>query len=137
MSRLTLLLGLALVVSGCSQIELSPQGDPARVLTGRIETGKELALPADAVVVVRVVSVTGGGQPPQVLGSQTLQNPGSTPVAFRIEYRAEDEVLRRGLNIEGRISYGGKVRFYNVDQYVVTLATASSEHDVLLNPAGP
>jgi uncharacterized lipoprotein YbaY len=73
---------------------------------------------------------------PVVLGEQKIPNPGTPPVPFRIEYRAEDTVLRHGLNIEARISVGGKLRFYNVNSYAVTLANAAEPHEVWVNPAG-
>ena len=134
MKHLLFLLCLAAALCGCAQIELSPQGDPSRVLTGRIETGGDLALPGDAVVVVRVVDTSAVGRPPDVLGSQTIRGAVSTPIDFRVEYRAEDEVLRKGLNIEARISYGGSVRFYNQNQYVVTPGNAPDLHVVTVNP---
>src|SRR5580704_17784504 len=100
----------ALALSGCGQLDLTPEGDPSRVVTGRVEIGEDVALPEDTVVTLRVEDASGIGMPRQVLGSQTIKNPGVAPVPFRVEYRAEDDVLRRGLNIEVRVSMGGKVR---------------------------
>ena len=75
--------------------------------------------------------------PPIVLGSQTITNPGTAPVAFRVEYMADDDRLRLGLNIEARVSFGGRVRFYNLNRYVVTMGNASDLHRIDVNPAGP
>jgi uncharacterized lipoprotein YbaY len=75
--------------------------------------------------------------PPRILGSQTIRNPGATPVDFRVEYQADDETLRRGLNIEARISWGGTLRFYNRNGYAVSLGNATDVHRVSVNPAGP
>jgi len=77
------------------------------------------------------------GMPPRILGSQTIRNPGATPVDFRVEYQADDETLRRGLNIEARISWGGTLRFYNRNGYAVSLGNATDVHRVSVNPAGP
>ena len=126
----------ALAFSGCGQLDLTPEGDPSRVLTGRIDVGGPAALPADTVVTVRVVDASVTGMPPEVVGSQTLRNPGAAPIAYRVEYRADDELLRRGLNIEVRISYGGKVRYFNVNKYVVTLGNAADAHRITVNPTG-
>ncbi len=62
----------------------------------------------------------------RVLGeyTQTLATGTSDPVPFRIEYSAEDAVLRRGLNVEVRVSFGGKLRFRTVNAHVVTLASS-------------
>jgi uncharacterized lipoprotein YbaY len=126
-----------LALSGCGQLDLTPEGDPSRVVTGQVEIGEDVALPADTVVTVRVVDASAVGMPPQVLGSQTINNPGVAPIPFRVEFRAEDEVLRRGLNIEVRVSIGGKVRYYNRNQHVVTLGNAAETHRISVSPAGP
>jgi|CZKI01.1.fsa_nt_gi uncharacterized lipoprotein YbaY len=126
----------ALALSGCGQLDLTPEGDPSRAANGRIDLGEAAALPADTVVTVRVVDSSAAGMPPEVLGTQTLRNPGAAPIAFRVEYRAEDELLRRGLNIEVRISYGGRVRYFNRNQYALTLGNAANEHRITVNPTG-
>ena len=129
-------LAAALALSACGHLDVSPEDSPLRVLTGQVELGDAMALPADTTVTVRVVDMTAAGMPPQVLGSQTITNPGAAPVAFRVEYTADDETLRRGLNIEARVSFGGRVRYYNVNRYAVTLGNASDPHRVTVTPAG-
>jgi uncharacterized lipoprotein YbaY len=131
-----LLAAAALTFSGCGQMDLTPEGNPSRVLTGTVDIGQDTALPQDATVTVRVVDMTNAALPPVVLGSQTITSPGVAPVSFRVEYRAEDEVLRQGLNVDARISFGGKVRYYNVNKYVVTLGNAADEHRVTVVPFG-
>jgi uncharacterized lipoprotein YbaY len=133
----TALVFAALALSGCGQLDLSPVGDPARVLVGRVELSDGAALPDDATITVRVVDTSNIGMPPVVLGSQTTRNPGGgAPIEFRIEYRAEDDVLRRGLNIEARVSYGGKVRYYNRNGYAVSLGNAADIHRIGVQPTG-
>jgi len=128
-----------LAAAGCTHVslDLAPEGDPHRVLIGTVETTNPVPLPADAVVLVRVVDPSRTDLPPQVLGDQEIHSPGATPVPFRIEYQAEDALLRRGLNLEARISYAGKVRYFNVNQVAVTLRNASDPHQVMVNPAEP
>ncbi|HEY4988913.1 MAG TPA: YbaY family lipoprotein, partial [Opitutaceae bacterium] len=77
-----------LALAGCGHLEPSPIGDPSRVLTGEVNLGDNVALPADTVVTVRILDETEVGQPPMVLGSQTVNNPGVAPISFRVEYRA-------------------------------------------------
>jgi len=71
---------------------------------------------------------------PETLGEQIVRNPGSSPVVFRVEYRAEDDLLRRGLNIEVRISYGGRLRLFNANQYEVGLNDVNDPHAVEADP---
>ncbi len=130
-------LASALALSGCGQLDLTPEGNPSRVATGQVEVGEDAPLPADTVVTVRIVDASAVGMAPQVLGSQTIKNPGVTPIPFRVEYRAEDEVLRHGLNIEVRVSVDGKVRYYNQNHHVITLANATEAHRINVTPVGP
>jgi uncharacterized lipoprotein YbaY len=132
-----LVVGAALGVAGCGQLDITPEGDPSRVLTGQVEIDGSAALPADAVVTVRILDASAVGMPPQVIGAQTINNPGIAPVAFRVLYRADDELLRKGLNIEARVSFGGKVRYFNLNRYAVTLGNAADPHRITVNPAGP
>ena len=133
-----LLAAFAVVASaGCGQLDLTPEGNPSRVLIGQVDWGDATPLPADATVTVRVVDASKVGMPPDVLGSQTIRNPGVAPVAFRVEYRAEDDVLRHGLNVEVRVSWGGRVRYYNVNGHAVTFGNAADTHRVTVNPVGP
>ena len=89
------------------------------------------------MITVRVVDLSTTGMPPEVLGSQTFRSAGAAPIEFRVLYRAEDDLLRRGLNIEARISIDGKVRYINTNNYAVTLGNAADPHRITVNPIGP
>ncbi|HVW21396.1 MAG TPA: hypothetical protein VHC86_09285 [Opitutaceae bacterium] len=79
---------------------------------------------------------------PQILGEAVVadaaaavtQDPltGSWQVPFKVPYTATDEQLRRGLNIEVRISYGGGVRYTNFNQYALTFGDQTDTHVVRL-----
>ena len=66
--------------------------------------------------------------------TQTLGAPTDRPVPFRIEYQASDNVLRHGVNVDARISYGGKVRFRTVQAHLMTLASSPFAHEVAVEP---
>jgi uncharacterized lipoprotein YbaY len=132
---LSLLCALAFC-AGCGHIDLTPEGDPLRVLNGEVILGDSAELPQDTVVSVRLVDTSQVGQPPGVLGSQVLKGPFQGPIAFRIEYTAEDDVLRRGLNVEARVSVSGRVRYYNINSHVVTLSNATDVHRITVDPTG-
>jgi uncharacterized lipoprotein YbaY len=126
-----------LAVAGCGQLDLTPESDPSRVLTGTVDWGDSSAMAPETTVTVRVVDSTRTGMPPVVLGSQTIRDPAEQPVAFRVEYHADDDVLRRGLNVEVRVSWGGKVRYFNVNGHAVTLGNAADAHRITVNPVNP
>lgn len=133
-SLASIAVGATLALSACGQLDLAPEGDPGRVVTGQVALSDGAALPPGSIVTVRIVDESVTGAPPDVLGSQTLSNPASTPVAFRVVYRAEDDVLRRGLNIEARVSIDGKVRYFTMNHYALNLGNAAEPHRITVSP---
>lgn len=138
-----------LLGAGCSSIDTTPGNDPSRFIGGTVNYRGDLTLPPDAEVVVRLVDPAGrtqAGNPatkdlpvapqakgppiPVLLGEQTIKAPGPGPIPFRIEYTAEDDLLRHGLNLEARISFGGRVRLRTVSTRAVTLGNALDPHSL-------
>src|SRR4051812_43483082 len=99
------LLGSAL--AACSHIEIKPESNPDRVLSGTINLAAATELPANAVVTVRLTDQTQSGQPPTVIAEQNIAHSATLPIPFRLEYHADEATLRRGLNLDVRISIGG------------------------------
>jgi uncharacterized lipoprotein YbaY len=134
-SALSALFAASLLVfaGGCSHLDLQSNGDSDHVLTGTVDLANPATLPPDAVLVVRVIDLkppppptplaTSAAPkmelPPQIVGEATFQDLGSPPFPFRVEYNADDDALRRGLAIEARISFGGRLQYTNLTQYMV------------------
>ncbi len=98
-----------------------------------------LTPPGQMPLLNRPVTATVGAPPPagpEELGEQVIKHPplerdpvdGHPFVSYRIEYQAEDEVLRRGLSIEVRISYDGRIQLANANQYSVMLSDVKDPH---------
>jgi len=147
-------LGALFAATACSHLDLAPEGDPSRVLNGTVTLRSDAALPPDAVVVVRVIDTSGHAQAAgaagdlpvvgstatpasveRVLGEQTIRSPGAAPIPFHVEYSADDGLLRHGLNVDVRISFGGRVQFRTASAHVVTLSSANYPHEVWVEPA--
>lgn len=139
----------AWLTGGCAHLSTTAGSDTNRVISGTVNFPGDLVLPADTVVLVRLIEAAGTGQSratankdlpvvdrpraeltAQVLGEQTIKAPPAGPVAFRIEYSADDSLLRHGLNLEARISFGGRVRFRTVTTRAVTLGNATDPHAI-------
>jgi len=101
---------------GCSHLDLSAPADGDRVVTGVISTGGEESLPDNSEVWVRVLDFSRGESRPEVLGEQTIKNPGHLPVEFKIEFRAEDAALRQYVSIDARVSVGRQLRYYTASR---------------------
>jgi uncharacterized lipoprotein YbaY len=128
--------------AGCSHVDLTAEAKRTRVLSGTLNTG--LPLPAGAEVLVRLIAVnrdvpaaSSGADSPAarpgataketIIGElvQTLAAPSGTALPFQLEFDADDALLRRGVNLEARIYYNGRVRFRTINAHVVS---ASSVH---------
>ncbi|MBI5690799.1 MAG: hypothetical protein HZC55_11985 [Verrucomicrobia bacterium] len=140
------------LVAGCGHMDLAPEGARNRVVTGTLNPG--VALPVGAEILVRViqsgagirdsgsgpdipVNRQGGGATERILGEQVnvLATVAGGPVPFKVEFEVEDAVLRRGVNLEARVSYNGRVRFRTVQAHVVTLASIPYPQTLGLQPA--
>lgn len=137
---------------GCGSIETSAGGDPNRVLNGVVSFAG--SLPAGAEIVVRVVEPP-SSEPGRVIGKDMpvaaqpavqrvervlgetkviVDKVATQPVAFRLDYHAEDAVMRRGVNVDVRVSIGGKVRMRTVNAHLLTLRSAPFKQDVAVQP---
>ena len=143
----------SLLVAGCGHIDVSSTNDPNRVLKGAVAAADNL--PAGAEIVVRLIATTSANVSPATATDGSLTRPLSSatatervlgeqrqilaafttkPVPFRIEYQAGDALLRHGINLEARISVGGKLRFRTINAHVVTLASASFPQEIAVQP---
>lgn len=123
---------------GCSSVDLGETGFGDRVAEGVItfSGADNEPLPANTEVIVKVVDMSSGNGRGEVLGEQTIHNPSMAPIPFRIEYRAEDPVMRRGLNIDARISIRGKLAYYTASAHPITASNAKDRHVVELAAMG-
>jgi uncharacterized lipoprotein YbaY len=128
--KFSALLLTTLLLTACGHLDMAEPAPEDRVLTGTVNFEQEMALPADAVAVVRVIDASNPAVPVNVLGETTLKNPGRFPIPFRIEYRADDEALMHQVRVEARISFGGKLRYHSVTGHPVTLGNVNDPHYV-------
>jgi uncharacterized lipoprotein YbaY len=144
---------LVLGGSGCGHLDLAPETNPGRTVTGTINVHMSLMPPPDAELVVRVVEpadtttapTTAGRdmvigergsreRPERIVAEQKIQAPASFPVSFKLEFTADDHAMRRGFNIEARISWGGRLRFRNLEAQAITLNTLGEPQIVWMEP---
>ena len=147
------LAGLCVALAGCQQLDLTPEGDPQRVVSGNVTIGAATLLPAGTEVVVRVVDLSPVERPAampnlgmpvvdrpppvkteRVLGEQVIRSPGVTPVPFSVEFNADDAALRRGLTIDVRISFEGRVQYRTLTAHMLTLTSVRFPQEVAVQP---
>jgi uncharacterized lipoprotein YbaY len=144
----------ALLATGCGHLDVAPQGNPNRVLTGTVSFRS--AVPAGAQIAVRVVDTSpvdrspatprpdlplaDRGRPPavgeRVLGEQTITLVAATtdPVRFQVEFTADDAELRHGLNVDARVSYNGRVRLRMLTAQAVTPTSIRYPQELSVEP---
>lgn len=135
--------------AGCGHVDIAPEGDQTRVLTGTLSTG--VPLPAGTEVMVRLIAPAGADQGRSTVRDipvtrqdapvadriiaeqvQKLTAPAGESVPFRIEYAGEAALLRRGVNLEARVYYNGRVRFRTINAHLVTLSSAPYPQHLVL-----
>jgi len=126
---------VALFFTGCSHLDTTPPGEADRVITGVISAGADIDLPAGSEIWVRVIDFSRGEDKGEVLGEQTIKNPEKLPAPFKIEYRAEDPVLRGSVAVDARVSVGGHLRYLTAHRHPVTLGNVNDPHEVEVQPA--
>jgi uncharacterized lipoprotein YbaY len=129
-----LLLALSLFLGGCAHLDTSPPASADRVLSGVVDHAGE-DLPDGAEVTVRVLDLSRGVERGEVLGEVTIPHVTKLPVSFRVEYRAEDAQLMRTVNVEARISVGGRLRYTTTTGHPITLGNVGDVHIVTVQLA--
>jgi len=132
MRRLALL--ACTFLAGCGHVEMTPEGDANREVTGTVNLRVQADLPADTTVLVRVIDGARAEPTLRVLGEQAITRAGNPPVAYHVEFDAEDALLRRGVNIEARVSFGGQICYYNTNAIGLSLGTIDRPLGLVVDP---
>jgi uncharacterized lipoprotein YbaY len=130
----------------------TPDPNANRVVTGTVEVGDGVVLPPDAVVAVRVVDVAHRGYvdqnaaamgnpnapqgvtlPPEVIGEQRIDHPVGASIPYTVRFSATDAQMDGGLVLEARVSFDGKVRYFNVESYAINSVNIGSPRRIEVN----
>lgn len=150
-SALALLTLTGLLFAGCANVDLDRQVEINRTISGTVNIGQ--SFPAGSEVMVRAVEMPGapalaapGAPVERVPGVSTetilgdfvlkLDAPAVDGLPFQISIPADEARLRRGILLEGRVLFGGSLRFRTVNAHVVTGASLAYPQRVVLQSAG-
>jgi uncharacterized lipoprotein YbaY len=120
---------LGLTFGGCGHLDTTPPSSADRVLIGVVNHSGE-DLPPGSEVTVRVLDLTHGEGRAEVLGETTITNATKMPVPFTIEFVADDAQLMRAINVEARVSVGGRLRYTTTTGHPVTMGNVKDAHVV-------
>lgn len=139
-------------LTGCGSVEMdtTPAGNPNHAVSGTVEIGNA-NLPPDVVVTVRLVdqvhhdyqnpnavlgeptATAAVSLPPEVIGEQKLTHVQGPSVPFVLKFYCTDDQLAKGLVLEARVSFGGKVRYFNVESYAVNSGNINDPKRIYVN----
>lgn len=117
-------------LAGCSSGVIAPAARP--MMTGTVSYRERIALPASAVLTVRLLDITKTDAPEVVLAERSISNPGNPPMAFSLPYPFGGIAPGRKYVIEARIEVEGRLRFFSVEPHVVTPGNAAQPHAILV-----
>lgn len=148
--RLALALGLAGLVAGCHPENRAPP-DPATVhverghpqpaanetaaLDGTLTYRQRMALPKDALVVVRLVELSGGSSARAVASEHGFLAQGQVPIDFRLPYDPSLVSPEYSYGIEAYIFVDGALWFMTAQPVAVLTQGAPDNAQVLLEVA--
>ena len=140
-SRLAILgVSLLLLAAGACQERPAATEPPApapaqtdAAVTGSVTYGDGAALPAGATLTVTLQDVSRADASAVLMARQIISNPGTPPVAFRLDYRQEDIDPRNTYSVSARVESGeGKLLFTNDTVYMVLTLGNSDRADLEL-----
>lgn len=145
------LISAFLFAAGCGHVDLTPEASRSRVLNGTLNVGQ--ALPVGTEILVRIIAPAGGTPAPsaapsggipvirptaagseRILGEfvKTLTVAAGEAVPFQIDFDADDALLRRGVNLDARVFFNGRVRFRTVNAHAVTVNSVHFPQTLML-----
>lgn len=134
-----LFLGFLVVVSfGACSTRKAPtaQAGPAMSkVTGSITYLQKITLSPDALVEVQLLDVSKQDASGEVVGEQTIVNPGQVPIRFSVEYDPARITASHTYGIKVRILSGGELQWISTAAYPVITNDNPVYVDVIVEPA--
>ena len=125
------LAGVFAFFTGCAQLAV-PLPDLNRVISGTVTFAEPATVPAGAQMVIRVLDSTRADGMAKIVAQEVFKVSGPSPIAYKIEFRAEDALVQRGLSIEARIDFEGKAQLFNGNRYAITTANIAGPHEIVV-----
>jgi len=130
---------LALGLCACVQLGVAPTGGGVAVaqVSGTVAYAERVALPPNALIIVRLVDVSRVDAPSVTLAEQVIRAEGrQVPFAFALPYDAARIDARYSYAVQARIEVDGKLRFISDRRYAVITRDAPSQVDMVLKAVG-
>jgi putative lipoprotein len=133
------LFSISLLVATASLIACSSTASDGPAVTGTVTYRQRIALPADAVVTVRIEDVSRADAPAEVLGEQVIETEGKqVPMPFAVSYDTGRIKDNHTYSLRVRIEdSAGKLLFINDTSVpVITQGNPTQDVEVVVVPVG-
>lgn len=127
MKSITCVLGFVMVM-GAGSVSSAQSAH----VTGTVTYHERIALPASAIVEVRLDDVTRAGGTPPVVAITMVQQPGQVPIKFDLPYEARAIAATGRYALRATISDGGRVLFTSLDTVLVLTQGHGTRADLVL-----
>src|SRR5262245_60121684 len=130
-------LAILSVGAGCTKkAPASPSALASARITGKITYLEKMALPADALIEVQLEDTSRQDAAGEVIGEQTILNPGQVPVSFSIDYDPARIVSGHSYGIRAKILSNGQLLYTNSTAVpVITNGKPAKNVEVIVQPA--
>lgn len=106
-------------------------------ITGSVTYLAKVALPPDAVLIVRIQDTSRAGAPARTLSEQRIELAGAqVPIPFRATIDRDLVGKRARITVSARIERGGKLLFINDTSYPAVVDGKPQHVDMTLKPVG-
>ena len=104
-------------------------------LSGQVSYLERSALPADAVLEVKLLDVSLADAPAKVLASQSVMPRGQVPIDFTLLYDPGQIVPNNSYALQARVLQAGRLLFINTQRYaVLTRGAPKDQIQIRVNP---
>jgi len=102
------------------------------MITGTVSYRQRIALTPDAVITVTLEDTSLADAPAQIIGQQTITNPGQVPVPFSISYDPSKIIPNHTYAVRAQISDQERVMFRTTSAYLVITQGHPTQVDLVL-----
>jgi uncharacterized lipoprotein YbaY/uncharacterized lipoprotein NlpE involved in copper resistance len=127
MKSITRVLGFAMVM-GAASVSSAQTAH----ISGTVSYHERMALPASAIVEVRLDDVTRAGGTPPVVALTMVEQPGQVPIKFELPYETRKIAATGRYAVRATISDGGTVLFTSLDTVLVLTQGHGTHADLVL-----
>lgn len=102
-------------------------------VTGSVTYLQRIAMPPDAVITVKLMSVGQAGVPPVMIAEQVIRNPTGVPVPFELKFDKGRINEKNIYTVQAKLTSGGTLRFSSTKSYPVLTRGKGNTAEIIMS----